>query len=66
MLARPSRCAAQRDASLAGFEVFHFRGHWFERGIEIAEAIRAVVADPHLPIWSLPWWLIGRRRLLCR
>jgi hypothetical protein len=37
--------------------VIHFGGHWFERGI--AEAIRAVVADPHLPIRSLPWWLIG-------
>ncbi|MGA7384938.1 MAG: hypothetical protein WBW81_09710 [Methylocella sp.] len=23
---------AERDASLAGFEVVHFRGHWFERG----------------------------------
>jgi nucleoside-diphosphate-sugar epimerase len=50
---------AERDASLAGFEVLHFRGHWFERGIEIAEAIRAVVADPQLPIRSMPWWLVG-------
>jgi nucleoside-diphosphate-sugar epimerase len=50
---------AERDASLAGFEVFHFKGHWFERGIEMAEAIRAVVADPHLPIRSMPWWLVG-------
>jgi len=46
---------AERDASLAGFEVFHFKGHWFERGIEMAEAIRAVVADPHLPVRAMPW-----------
>ena len=36
---------AERDASLADFEVFHFKGHWFERGVEIPDAIRAVVAD---------------------
>jgi nucleoside-diphosphate-sugar epimerase len=50
---------AERDASLVGFEVVHFGGHWFERGIDMAEAIRAVVADPHLPIRSMPWWLVG-------
>lgn len=50
---------AERDASIAGFEVFHFKGHWFDRGVEIAEAIRTVVGDPGLPIRSLPWWLIG-------
>jgi len=50
---------AERDARLAGFEVVHFGGHWFERGIDMAEAIRAVVADPHLPIRSMPWWVVG-------
>lgn len=50
---------AERDTNLGDFEVFHFRGHWFEHGIEMAEAIRAVVADPHLPIRSMPWWLVG-------
>ena len=48
---------AERDASLADFE-FHFRGHWFERGIEIADAIRAVLA-PGLPVRSIAWWLVG-------
>jgi nucleoside-diphosphate-sugar epimerase len=50
---------AERDASLADFEVFHFKGHWFKRGIEIADAIRAVLAAPGLPVRSMPWWLAG-------
>jgi nucleoside-diphosphate-sugar epimerase len=48
----------ERDARLADFDVFHFRGHWFERGIEIADTVRTVVGDPNLPIWSIPWWAI--------
>ncbi|HEY3253229.1 MAG TPA: SDR family NAD(P)-dependent oxidoreductase, partial [Polyangiaceae bacterium] len=32
----------EREAELAPFEVFHFEGHWFERGVEIAEATRRV------------------------
>lgn len=49
---------AERDTSLAGFEVVHFGGDWFERGVEMAEALRAVVAD-HLPVRAMPWWLVG-------
>ncbi|HKU98371.1 MAG TPA: SDR family NAD(P)-dependent oxidoreductase [Vineibacter sp.] len=48
----------ERGDALAAFDVFHFRGHVFERGIEIAEAIRRVVGDPRLPIRSLPWMAI--------
>jgi hypothetical protein len=25
----------------------------------MAEALRAVVAGPHLPVRSMPWWLVG-------
>jgi nucleoside-diphosphate-sugar epimerase len=45
----------ERDAELARFEVFHFRGHWLERGIEMAEAIRRTAGDPRLPIRRFPW-----------
>jgi nucleoside-diphosphate-sugar epimerase len=38
--------------------MFHFGGHWFERGVEIAEAVREAAGEPRLPIRRLPWWLI--------
>jgi nucleoside-diphosphate-sugar epimerase len=46
------------ERDLAAFEVFHFEGHWFERGIQIAEAVRRVVGNPRLPIRSFPWWAV--------
>ena len=46
------------ERDLAAFEVFHFQGHWFEHGIEIAEAVRRVVGNPRLPIRSFPWWAV--------
>jgi nucleoside-diphosphate-sugar epimerase len=46
------------ERDLAAFEVFHFQGHWFEHGIQIAEAIRRVVGNPRLPIRSFPWWAV--------
>lgn len=48
------------DLELGPFEVFHFGGHWFERGIEIAEAARRV-AGGRGRIWPFPW--IGVRAL---
>lgn len=50
---------AERETSVADFEVFHFKGHWFERGIEMADAIRAAVANLDLPVRPFPWWLAG-------
>jgi len=47
-----------RHSALADFDVFHFRGHWFERGIDLAEAIRRVAGDPRLPIRAFPWWAV--------
>jgi nucleoside-diphosphate-sugar epimerase len=46
---------ADIETSLAAFECFHFGGHWFEHGVEIAEAIRRVVRKPQLPIRKFPW-----------
>jgi nucleoside-diphosphate-sugar epimerase len=58
-LAETFALLAERDAELGAFEVFHFRGHWLEPGIEMAEAIRAAVGDPRIAIKRLPWWLVG-------
>jgi nucleoside-diphosphate-sugar epimerase len=44
-----------RAEDLAQFEVFHFGGHWFERGVEIAEATRRAAGVPGAPIRSFPW-----------
>ena len=46
------------ERDLGAFEVFHFEGHWFERGVQIAEAVRRVVGNPRLPIRSFPWWAL--------
>jgi hypothetical protein len=45
----------EREQDLGDFDVFHFGGHWLERGIDMAEAIRHTVGNPRLPIRSLPW-----------
>jgi nucleoside-diphosphate-sugar epimerase len=45
----------ERDAEFADFEVFHFRGHWLEPGIEIADAIRSAAGNARLPIRRFPW-----------
>jgi nucleoside-diphosphate-sugar epimerase len=49
-----------RERDLAPFDVFHFGGHWFERGVEIAEAARRAAGRPKAPIRRFPWiaiWL---------
>jgi len=48
----------EREAELGAFEVFHFEGHWFERGVEIAEATRRVGGVPNARIWGFPWFLV--------
>lgn len=48
---------AEIEASLPAFESVHFGGHWLERGIEIAEAVRRVSGRPDLPIRPIPWAL---------
>jgi len=45
----------EREAELEPFDVFHFRGHWLECGVEIAEAIRRAAGNPRLPIRRFPW-----------
>jgi len=48
----------ERSAELKPFEVFHFAGHSFERGVELAEATRKAAGVPHAPIRRFPWFAI--------
>ncbi|MEI9938739.1 MAG: NAD-dependent epimerase/dehydratase family protein [Pseudomonadota bacterium] len=48
----------EREAELGPFEVFHFEGHWFERGVDIAEATRRLAGVPNARIWGFPWLLV--------
>ena len=45
----------ERRAELAPFSAFHFGGHWFERGVEMAEAVRTASGNPRLPIRGFAW-----------
>jgi hypothetical protein len=38
--------------------VFHFRGHWFEQGVEMAEQVCRVRGMDRHAIKSFPWWAI--------
>lgn len=48
----------ERDEQLADFDVFHFGGHWFDRGIGMAEVVQRVVGSPVPPIRRFPWWMV--------
>lgn len=48
----------ERGAELEPFAVFHFAGHDFERGVELAEATRRVAGAPNAPIRRFPWFAI--------
>lgn len=48
----------ERSDELPAFADFHFRGHFFERGVEIAEAVRRVAGAPDLPIKRFPWIMV--------
>ena len=45
----------ERRAELGAFEVFHFGGHWLERGIEMAEATLRVAGARGGRIRKFPW-----------
>jgi nucleoside-diphosphate-sugar epimerase len=48
---------AGREPYLGRFEVFHFGGHFLERGIEMAHAIMRAARRPDASIKPLPWRL---------
>jgi len=47
------------DADLADFAVFHMRGHWFERGEEMIDAIARVSGVSRMPVRQIPWPLMS-------
>ena len=48
----------ERGDELAPFEVFHFEGHWFERGVELADATRRAAGVPSAAIRRFPWFFV--------
>ena len=48
-----------REAELADFERFHFRGHWDEDGTEMIAAVREAAGRESIPVRSLPWLIFG-------
>ena len=49
---------AERRNELPAFARFHFGGHYLERGVEMADAIRRVAGEPRASIKAFPWWMI--------
>lgn len=47
-----------REAELAAFDTFHFSGHWFDEGVEIARATARVAGIPKARIRNVPWFAI--------
>jgi nucleoside-diphosphate-sugar epimerase len=57
-VARTIALLLDRASELEPFAVFHFRGHWFDRGIDLAEAARRVAAAHRAWILPFPWFLV--------
>ena len=56
-LAEATARLLDREADLADFDVFHFKGHWIT-GAEVAASVRRVTAEPKLPIRPFPSWAV--------
>lgn len=48
----------ERESELQPFERFHFRGHYFARGVGLAEAIRDAANAPRAPLRRFPWFVL--------
>jgi len=46
------------ERPMSAFEVVHFRGHWFERGADMAELVCRVRGTSRERIKPFPWWAI--------
>jgi nucleoside-diphosphate-sugar epimerase len=45
----------EREDALGTFASFHFGGHWFARGGDMAQRVREVAGAQEAPIRRLPW-----------
>jgi nucleoside-diphosphate-sugar epimerase len=43
---------------MSAYEVFHFRGHWLDHGVELAEAVCRASGISTQRIKPFPWWAI--------
>ena len=43
---------------MSAYEVFHFRGHWLERGVEMAESVCSASGISNQRIKPFPWWVV--------
>ena len=48
----------ERADELPPFARFHFEGHWFDEGVEIARATARVAGVSDAKVKRLPWWAI--------
>ncbi|HEX3397828.1 MAG TPA: NAD-dependent epimerase/dehydratase family protein [Steroidobacteraceae bacterium] len=46
------------ERPMGAYEVFHFRGHWCERGVEMAEAACRALGISTRRIKPFPWWAV--------
>jgi nucleoside-diphosphate-sugar epimerase len=46
------------ECDISAYEVFHFRGHWLERGVEMAERVCRLSSISNQRIKPFPWWAI--------
>ncbi|MES1991012.1 MAG: SDR family NAD(P)-dependent oxidoreductase [Pseudomonadota bacterium] len=47
-----------RRNELQDFDVFHFNGHWFDEGVEMARATARAAGVPDAPVKGFPWFAI--------
>ena len=48
----------EKEAELVDFDTFHFQGHFFSNGVEIAEETAKIAGISSTPIKSMPWMII--------
>jgi nucleoside-diphosphate-sugar epimerase len=48
----------ERDPTLGKFEVFHFRGHWLEEGVEMARSVCRAAGIAPRKIHAFPWFAV--------
>ena len=48
----------ETELPMSAYEVFHFRGHWFEHGGQMAEAVCRALGNSKQRIKPFPWWAI--------
>jgi nucleoside-diphosphate-sugar epimerase len=47
------------ERPMSAYEVFHFRGHWFEHGMEMAESVCRASGISNERIKPFPWWIVN-------